>query len=236
MPRDQRSPCIAPIGRPAACALCDMRSVVCDDLTRLDLSRGAATVLFSRGAPILHADTPADCAWIVKSGAVKATQSRGNGQSGIIALMLPGDSFGLERNGRYLFGAVASRDASICVVPRTKFQRALATLSTRTDPAPLAATHELIATQDRLRLLARRSPQERLARYLLWVDRKSPARADGRVDMPLDWCDVADFLGIDLATIRVALRTLRRVGMMTWDGGDRSVTLPDRRMLTEIAG
>ena len=76
-------------------------------------------------------------------------------------------------------------------------------------------TDKLVANQQRLTDLARKSPRERLATFLLDLAKKEGLRCgDGGILLPMSREDISDFLGLTIETISRTFSAFSKEGLL----------------------
>ena len=90
---------------------------------------------------------------------------------------------------------------------------------------------ELRRAEDHMLLLGRKSAAQRVATFLLEMDRRL---ADpGQFTLPMSRCDIADYLGLRLETVSRVVSQLQAKGVVAL-AGVRHIQLRDRARLAEM--
>ena len=180
-----------------------------------------AAMPFGSNVEIYGEHEPAEYLYKVISGTVRTYKVLNDGRRQIGAFYLPGDMFGLEIGDEHTFSAEAIVDSKVLVIKRASVV-ALAARDTEVARQLWAMTAaELQRAQDHIMLLVK-SAQERVADFLLEMDRRSTAVTE--IDLPMSRQDIGDYLGLTLETISrtlskfekdaaIALPTARRIVM-----------------------
>ncbi|MET4240744.1 CRP-like cAMP-binding protein [Bradyrhizobium sp. RT10b] len=88
-------------------------------------------------------------------------------------------------------------------------------------------TLNLKHAEDHLLLLGRKNSLEKVAAFLLEMDKR--LAATGIVALPMSRRDIADYLGLSLETVSRALAQLQRAGLLHFTGSThREISLRDR--------
>jgi CRP/FNR family nitrogen fixation transcriptional regulator len=95
-----------------------------------------------------------------------------------------------------------------------------------------AAAGDLRHAEDHMVLLGRKSALEKLATFLLEMDRRL-ARS-GFVVLPMPRRDIADYIGVTIETVSRTVTQLQEEGALTLSGA-RNIKLVDRQMLTDLS-
>ena len=175
---------------------------------------------------------PAEYVYQVVRGAVRTYKVLTDGRRQISAFHLPGDVFGLTAGAEHRMGAEAVVGTTVRVVKR----RALDAAS-RTDPALACAlwtatAEDLRHAEDHMMLLGRKSAVERLATFLLEMDRR--VSRSGFVALPMPRRDIADYIGVTIETVSRTVTQLQEEGAVELSGA-RNIRLVDRRILTDLS-
>jgi CRP/FNR family nitrogen fixation transcriptional regulator len=208
------------------------------------LARGDRTPFFANHATLIATESyyprdsemfgegePAEHVYQIIRGAARSYKLLSDGRRQIGAFHLPGDIFGLERNGAHRLTAEAIIDTSVRMVKR----QALET-SARID-ADIAcglwtiAAGDLRHAEDHMLLLGRKTAVERVAAFVLEMDRRL-SRA-GMLALPMGRRDIADYLGLTLETISRTLSQLHDEGVLAFSGA-RQITLRNRSRLAAL--
>ena len=93
-------------------------------------------------------------------------------------------------------------------------------------------TSNLRHAEDHMLLLGRKTSLERVATFLLEMDKRSTAA--GILALPMCRRDIADYLGLTLETVSRALSSLHELGILGFLGkSQRQIVLLDREKLAE---
>ena len=93
--------------------------------------------------------------------------------------------------------------------------------------------NNLHAAHERMMLLGRKTALERLASFVLEMDRRSATPGRAMLELPMSRTDIADHLGLTVETVCRVLAHLKREG--TLDISRAGVALHDRRYLRDLA-
>jgi len=181
------------------CSACDARSFsVCNAIELRDLDRLAAlavSLTVEAGRTFIEEGDPAECFFNVTGGTAKLFKLLPDGRRQITGFASTGTFLGLAVSSTYAFGAEALDAMRIC-----RFLE--------------VASNELVAAQEQMLLLGRKTARERLASFL--VNRAAclsngacvcGARVAEKVTLPMTRSDIADYLGLTIETVS---RTLTR--------------------------
>jgi CRP/FNR family transcriptional regulator len=185
--------------------------------------------LFQEGEPAEHLSN-------VVEGTVKLYKLLPDGRRQITGFLFPGDFLGVALNKTYAYSAEAVTKLRLCRFPRQRMETLLTELPNLERRLLEMAGNELVAAQDQMLLLGRKTARERLASFLLMVSRRAEAR--GRpaspIDLPMSRADIADYLGLTIETVSRTFTQLRKDGTIALPEQTR-VEIASREALEEIA-
>ena len=192
---------------------------------------------FAAGRTIFCADDDADYFFEVLNGTVGLSNCMVDGRRQILEFLSTGDLFGLTGEDKHPHTAEA-----ITEVIAVRYLRR--DLETRVGNNPELASHllvavidELRAAQERILLLGRKSPKEKVASFLLMMASRSTYRGgfDSHIDLPMRRADIADYLGLTVETVCRAFTWFRRDGTIALRKS-RQVVILRTETLYELAG
>lgn len=168
---------------------------------------------YRREEEIFGEGEDADYVYRIDSGAVRSCKILPDGRRQINAFHIPGDLFGLEGGPTHRLTAEAVSDTTVVLFRR----RQLETLAAR--DASIAfrlwtmTAKELRQAEDQMIRLGRRSAVERVAAFLVEMDRRFGGT--GRIQLPMSRRDIADYLGLTLETVSRSLSQLQSKQALT---------------------
>jgi CRP/FNR family transcriptional regulator, nitrogen fixation regulation protein len=188
---------------------------------------------YGRGMEIYGQDEPADYIYQVADGAVRSYKLLSDGRRQIGAFHLVGDIFGLENGATHRFTAEAVVDTTVRLVRRRSLEHvAESDVLVALDLLNMT-TSNLQHAEDHMLLLGRKTSLERVAAFLLEMDRR--LTASGVMALPMSRRDIADYLGLTLETVSRALSYLHGKGVLGFLGQtQRQIVLLDRARLAEL--
>lgn len=231
---------------PAVCANCAVRnSSLCGALSSeeiFQLNHIARRKTLSPGQfHVLEGDDSREFA-NVTSGVAKLVRGSEDGRTQIVGLLFPSDFIGgAIRNGTQApepHSIEAASELELCLFPRDKFRKLLEKYPTLEHRLLERTLSELEVARDWMVLLGRKTAQERVATFLLYVaDRMQNVGCDGQVsfDLPLNRADIADHIGLTIETVSRQITKLRKDGVLEMQGA-RHVVRVDRARLSACAG
>jgi CRP/FNR family transcriptional regulator len=210
-----------PRGAVDPCAACEARQLsVCNAIPDADLARLATIAVVtevSAGQCFIGEGEPANSFFNITAGTAKLFKLLPDGRRQITGFVATGHFLGLAVSDTYAFGAEAIERVRYCRFPRAK-------LRTLLDDFPLmekrlleVAANELVAAQEQMLLLGRKTARERLASFLLLQSRQGMpcGHLRQRFWLPMTRSDIADYLGLTIETVSRTLTRLRAEGLIT---------------------
>lgn len=206
-----------PSGKPAAgCDTCEIREIsVCRSMAPPDLARLQAIISTGHadpGQPIIHEGDPAENLFNVVSGAVKLYKLLPDGRRQITGFLFPGDFLGIALNETYVYTAEALTSVRLCRFPRRRLEALLRDIPDLEHEMLDEVATELVAAQDQMLLLGRKTARERVASFLMMLTRRAESR--GRpvnpLELPMSRADIADYLGLTTETVSRTITLLRQ--------------------------
>ncbi|CAO3455889.1 Transcriptional regulator, Crp/Fnr family [Azospirillum argentinense] len=188
--------------------------------------------VFDREQSIFAEGEAADAVFRVVDGMIRLYKLLPDGRRQIIGFLQAGDMVGLAFADRYLYSAEAITASTVQRIPRCQLDALLDSQPALARRLLSVTTSELVAAQDQMLLLGRKSALEKLASFLLALSRR--AGAGRAIALPMSRCDIADHLGLTTETVSrgfTKLKTSRLIRIL--DGG--RVELLDAEALAELA-
>jgi CRP/FNR family transcriptional regulator, nitrogen fixation regulation protein len=188
---------------------------------------------YSRGAEIYGEGEPADYLYQVVEGAVRSYMLLSDGRRQIGAFHLLGDVFGLENGAAHRYTAEAIVDTTVRLMKRRSLEHvAESDVLVALDLLNIT-TNNLQHAEDHMLLLGRKTSLERVAAFLLEMDRRLTAA--GIMALPMCRRDIADYLGLTLETVSRVLSYLHGKGVLGFLGPtQRQIVLLDRPQLAKL--
>jgi CRP/FNR family transcriptional regulator, nitrogen fixation regulation protein len=188
---------------------------------------------YRRGAEIFGEAEPAEYVYQVVDGAVRSYKLLSDGRRQIGAFHLVGDIFGLENGAVHRFTTEAIVDTTVHLVKRTRLAHVAESDVTITRDLLRMTASNLRHAEDHMLLLGRKTSIERVAAFLLEMDRRLTAA--GVMALPMSRRDIADYLGLTLETVSRALSALHGHGVLGFLGQtQRQIVLLNRHKLAEL--
>jgi CRP/FNR family transcriptional regulator len=202
-----------------------------------DLLAAAATTLEIRkdGVIFCEGDAPAQIHEVVR-GLVRLHKLLPDGRRQIVGFLEAGDYLGLTFSGTFLFSAEAVTETVVRRIPCARFNAVLDAHPALQRRLLAMATTELVAAQDQMLLLGRKTAQEKLCSFLLMVSRRRARRglAPEILRLPMPRGDIADYLGLTMETVSRVMTQLKTKGIIRLRDEHR-VELTDLAALAGLA-
>jgi len=197
------------------------------------LEQFGSTVTVQREHEIHGQGDSAEYCWRILSGCVRTVKLMEDGRRQVGEFLMPGDMFGMDDLGTHDFAAEAVTEAKLRRYPR-RMVEALAEshtgLARRLREMTLG---NLRCAHERMVLLGRKTAMEKIASFMLEMDRRSATPGRTMLDLPMSRTDVADHLGLTVETVCRVLAHLKREGTVAILR--TGVELRDRRYLRDLA-
>jgi CRP/FNR family nitrogen fixation transcriptional regulator len=173
-------------------------------------------------------DEPAEYVYQIIRGAVRTYRLLSDGRRQIGTFLLPGDVFGLESSDNHRLAAEAIIDTIVRLVKRSSLEQAAGVDVQVARKLWSMTAGELRHAEDHMLLLGRKSAMERVANFLLEMDRRLAVA--GMMALPMCRRDIGDYLGLTLETVSRALSQLQDEGVLGFSGA-RQIVLRNRQRL-----
>jgi CRP/FNR family nitrogen fixation transcriptional regulator len=164
-------------------------------------------------------------------GAARTYKLLSDGRRQIGAFHLPGDVFGLESQSNHRLAAEAVVDTTVRLVSRRSLDQAAGIDVKVAQKLWTMTAGDLRRAEDHMLLLGRKSAMERVANFLLEMDRRLAIA--GMMALPMCRRDIGDYLGLTLETVSRALSQLHNEGVLGLSGA-RQIVLRNRPRLQNM--
>ncbi|WP_075595453.1 Crp/Fnr family transcriptional regulator [Novacetimonas hansenii] len=224
--------------QPDFCKMCNVRpSSVCSAIEDEDISRlseAAVETIITPGRCFIEEVEPATDFFNVTSGTVKLFKALPDGRRQITGFAWPGHFLGLAVSDRYAFGAEAVDTVRLCRFSRERMRALLDDFPRMERRLLEEASNELVAAQNQMLLLGRKTARERVASFLLDQANHGELNSAGQLHLPMTRGDIADYLGLTIETVSRTLSWMRAQGMIDVGKG-YAITLLSRERLESLA-
>jgi CRP-like cAMP-binding protein len=186
-----------------------------DERARLAVMSSIAR--FKKGEIIYQEGDPADAVFNLSSGVVTAYKKAPDGSEHVVAFLLADDLFGLSAEGLYTNSTRALTAVTAYRLPTTALRRRLTKDAELEFHVICKLCQELRQAQRHAFLLSQRSAVTKLAMFLqlfqqLQIAKGEPPAAD--IHLPIDRSDISQYIGMTLAAVSRAFRTLTARGII----------------------
>jgi CRP/FNR family transcriptional regulator, nitrogen fixation regulation protein len=186
---------------------------------------------YRKDEEIYGEDEPAEYVYQVIHGAVRTYKLLTDGRRQIRAFLLPGDVFGLESGTSHRHAAEAIIDTTVRLTKRSSLEQAAGVYVEVARKLWSMTEGELRHAEDHMLLLGRKNAMERVANFLLEMDRRLTVA--GMMALPMCRRDIGDYLGLTLETVSRALSQLHGEGVLGFSGA-RQIVLRNRQHLRNM--
>lgn len=183
---------------------------------------------YKKDKEIYGEDEPSEYVYQVIRGSVRSYKLLSDGRRQIGAFYLPGDIFGLESGPVHRLTAEAVIDTTVRLLRRRNLEQAAGSTAEVARSLWSMTAGELRHAEDHMLLLGRKNAMERVASFLLEMDRRL-AKTE-MLALPMCRRDIGDYLGLTLETVSRALSQLHSEGVLEFSGA-RQIVLRNRQRL-----
>lgn len=221
------------------CATCGARPLgVCADLKGHELQSMACNsdnVHAEAGQALFHEGDPNPYVFNVVEGAVKLYRLLPDGRRQITGFLFQGDFLGLGGRSTANFTAEALTPLQACRFRRADFDQLLNAMPALEHRLVSLAGDELMAAQEQIVLLGRKTAKERLASFLIRLSERQQllGGSEGQVHLPMTRLDIADYLGLTIETVSRVITQLKTSGLIRLLPGN-DIALPDIEALRAL--
>lgn len=191
----------------------------------------ATEFTYGRDECIFGEGEEAEYVYQVVRGAVRSYRLLNDGRRQIGAFHLAGDMFGLESGPSHRLTAEAIVGTTVRMVKRRSLEAAAKTDVAVACKLWAMTASELRHAEDHMLLLGRKTAAQRVATFLLEMDRR--LAVTGEFALPMTRCDIADYLGLTLETVSRTVSQFHDEGVLTLAGA-RHIRLRDRVRLADM--
>lgn len=221
------------------CNGCDARAdSVCSSLGDRELHRLASiakVIEIEPGSTFINEGDPADHFYNLTRGTVRLFKLLPDGRRQITGFGHCGDFLGLAVSSSYAFSAEAIDHVRYCRFSRRALRKLLDDFPALEKRLLEVASNELVAAQEQMLLLGRKTARERVASFLLMQDGKTSCIHRGpAMILPMTRGDMADYLGLTIETVSRTFARLKKERLVETPRSD-SVILLDREGLEHLA-
>jgi len=191
----------------------------------------ATEFTYRKDEEIYGEDEPAEYVYQIIHGAVRTYKLLSDGRRQIGTFHLPGDVFGLESGTSHRLAAEAIIDTTVRLVKRRSLEHAAGVDVQVARKLWSMTAGELRHAEDHMLLLGRKNAMQRVANFLLEMDRRLAVA--GMMALPMCRRAIGDYLGLTLETVSRALSQLHGEGVLGFSGA-RQIVLRNRQRLRNM--
>jgi CRP/FNR family nitrogen fixation transcriptional regulator len=174
---------------------------------------------------------PSEYVYQVIRGAVRTYKLLSDGRRQIGAFHLTGDVFGLDPGTSHRLTAEAITDTTVRLVKRRSLEAAAGSNVRVAHNLWTMTASDLRHAEDHMLLLGRKTAMEKVATFLLEMDRR--LAKTGMMALPMCRRDIGDYLGLTLETVSRALSQLNDQGVLVFSSA-RQIVLRNRQRLADM--
>jgi CRP/FNR family transcriptional regulator, nitrogen fixation regulation protein len=174
---------------------------------------------------------PCEYVYQVIRGSVRTYKLLNDGRRQIGAFHLPGDVFGLDAGATHRLTAEAIADTTVRLVKRRSLEAAATSNVQVAHNLWTLTAGGLRHAEDHMLLLGRKTAIEKVATFLLEMDRRLTKA--GLMALPMCRRDIGDYLGLTLETVSRALSMLSDQGVLAFSSA-RQIVLRNRQRLADM--
>jgi CRP/FNR family transcriptional regulator, anaerobic regulatory protein len=225
----------------ATCKQCGARErSVCAAIPDADLDRLSAAAIVrecARGQIFIEEGDKALDFFSITAGTAKLYKLLPDGRRQITGFAGVGHFLGLAVSDAYAFSAEAIEPLRFCRFPRARLRAIIEDFPELERRLLDVACAELVAAQNQMLLLGRKTARERIASFLLSrAELETPCGGAprGLIHLPMTRTEIADYLGMTIETVSRTLsrfRAERRIALPS----QNEVAVLDRRWLAKLA-
>ncbi len=191
----------------------------------------ASECTYRKDEEIYGESEPSEYVYQVVRGAVRTYKLLSDGRRQIGAFHLPGDVFGLDAGSTHRLTAEAIADTTVRLVKRRSLESAAGSNAQVAHNLWTMTAGDLRHAEDHMLLLGRKTAMEKVATFLLEMDRR--LAKTGMMALPMCRRDIGDYLGLTLETVSRALSQLSDQGILAFSSA-RQIVLRNRQRLADM--
>jgi CRP/FNR family nitrogen fixation transcriptional regulator len=189
---------------------------------------------FAKGQDLFGEGDPAEFFYRIVYGSVGSSKLLSDARRQIDSFHLAGDIFGYECAEAHSVTVTALEDTKVVVFPRSRFRDLMQGDPALAEQLVSAMSANLQRAREHMLLLARKTPQEKLAMFLL--DLAVRLKNNKRITLPMYRADIADHLGLTKETVSRTMTQMARDGLIGLEAIGRTIRLTDPARLRELNG
>ena len=223
------------------CGDCSIRHLsVCNAVPDAELNHLAAAVVeleVPPGKAFICEGEEASNFYNITRGSAKLIKLLPDGRQQIVGFPGPGYFLGLATSKTYAFTAEALEPMNVCKFSRAKLRTLMKDFPALEDRLLETACNELVASQEQMVLLGRKTALERLATFIAnraATGPRCPGSQKPEIRLPMTRGDIADYLGLTIETVSRSFSKLKQLALIALPRPDRLV-VQDAAKLQRLA-
>ncbi|MDO8606918.1 MAG: helix-turn-helix domain-containing protein [Phaeospirillum sp.] len=225
----------------STCRNCDIvREIAfCADLSHDEVKRLASVRCHSTlpaSYTVFREGDLVDHVYSISNGAVKLYKLLPDGRRQVIGFLFSGDIFGLGTNDGYCYTAETITPTQVCRFTHRKLDSLMGEIPRLERRMFDMAVKDLVAAQEQMLLLGRKTAREKVATFLVKLAQRSIriGQPGSPVALPMSRADIADYLGLTVETVSRTFTQLKRDNIIGLPASGQCV-LNDWDVLKEMA-
>ncbi len=194
---------------------------------------GKRAEIFSAGKAIFWERNEAEDLFWVVSGHAQLYKTLNDGRRAVTRFIYPNELFGLSFTSQCLVSGEALSELKLLRISRRQFHEIINTSPSLQSEVSMLISDDFETAIDHVMLLARMKAEERVARFIVDIYRRSAIGSE--IILPMKRSDIADYLGLTVETISRVAASLQRKGLIRTGQLGHRVEVFDLRALSEIA-
>lgn len=192
---------------------------------------------FERRQTLVSEGEPATEVFNLVEGVVRMTKLLADGRRAIVGFVYAGSFLGLSAATVYTYSAEAITPVTACHFPRRKLEAMCTEVPELEHRLRDMTGRELMAAQNQMLTLSRKSLDERVASFLVELAEQQggAGAAPERLALPMTRSDIADYLGLTIETVSRCLTSMMRRGFIE-QPDKRHIRVRDWPTLRSLAG
>ncbi len=178
------------------------------------LEQFGTTVAVQREHEIHGQGDSVDYCWRILSGCVRTVKLMEDGRRQVADFLFAGDLLGLDDLGTHNFAAEAVTDVKLRRYPRRMVEALADSHAALARRLRSLALTNLRHAHERMVMLGRKTAVEKIASFVLEMDRRVTAPGRSVIEVPMSRTDVADHLGLTVETVCRILAHMKREGVV----------------------
>jgi CRP/FNR family nitrogen fixation transcriptional regulator len=173
-----------------------------------------STVKVRRSGKIYREGDPTEFCWRIVAGCARTVKLIDDGRRHVGEFLWPGDLLGIDAGDMHYFDSEAVTDATLRRYSRGAVEALARDHAALTARLRMIAAAKVRAAREQMVLLGRKTATEKIASFLMEMDRRSTATRLRLVELPMSRVDIADHLSLTDETVCRILAHLQHDGIV----------------------